>query len=101
MGNQPWSALIHHRDYLRDHGLSVPSAWLKSPVCGRAGTNNGIFSLHFVDLVSSISFQEVRVPITLKSDPSLSRHVSRFAHELSYRIENDLELRIIPLFKMI
>ena len=97
----PWSALIHHRDYLRDHGLSVPSAWLQSPVCGRAGTNNGIFSLHFVDLVSSSSFKEVRAAVILKSDPSLGRHLRRFAHELSDCVENDLELRIIPLFKMI
>ena len=73
MVNQPWSALIHHRD----------------------------FSLHFVDLVSSSSFKEVRAAVILKSDPSLGRHLRRFAHELSDCVENDLELRIIPLFKMI
>ena len=101
MGNQSCSALFHHRDYLCGHGLSVPGAWLQSPICGRAGTNHGIFSLYFVDLVSPSSFGEVLVPIILKSDASLRRHLRRFAHELSYRVENDLELRIIPFLKMI
>ena len=101
MGNQPCSALIHHREYLRDHGIGVPSTWLQSPISGRAGTNHGIFSFHLVGLVSPSSFGEVRAPIILKPDPPLWWHLCRFAHELSYRIENDLELRVRPLLKMI
>lgn len=100
MGNGLCSALIHHRHYLRDYGLSVPSSWRQSPVFGRAGTNHGIFSLNFVDIVSSSSFGEVRLPITLKSYSPLWRHLRRFAHEVSDRIENDHELRIMLLFEM-
>ncbi len=101
MGNGSYSALLYHRNYLRDYDFGVPRDWLGSTICGRAGTHNGIFSLHFVDLVSPSPSGEGPVSIILKSDASLRRHLRRFAHELSYRVENDLELRIIPLFKMI
>jgi len=71
------------------------------PFVGALVPTTGFFLSTLLISILRASLGEVRVPVILKSDHSLRRHLRCFAHELSDCVENDLELRIIPLLKMI